>query len=107
MRDAGFLEHLADGAVSALQVESLGSELRMENRAPISSLFGGAHQGLEDRTTDTVRAQVREHRHPANLDLVAVHNEAAASDCGAVEDREHVESVRVIRIELDFFGNTF
>ena len=105
MRDAGFLENLADRAVSALEIESFGGQLRMKNRAPISSLFGGPHQGLEDLAPDAARAHVREHRHSADLYLVAVGNETPASDCYAVENREHVECVRIIVVELDFLRN--
>src|ERR1019366_360533 len=99
MRDARFLECLANRRVSVLQIEAFRAELRMQNRTAISALACHSHQEDENLAPDSARTKVRQHRHPADLHLVAMGDKTAAPDWLAVKGRQRMKRARVVLVE--------
>src|SRR5271157_3933966 len=77
----------------------------MQNRVAMSAFARDAHQEEEDLAPDAMRAKVRHHRHPADLDRVVMRDETATPDWLAIEDRERMKRVRVVVIHFDFLGD--
>src|SRR5207253_1168232 len=105
MHDAGFLEHLADGREALFEVEALGVQLRVEHGAPEAALARMFDQKLQHATPDARAAALGQHRHPADLDVIATLQHSAASDWTLTLDRERMDGARVVGVELDFLGH--
>src|SRR5262245_1999460 len=105
MRNARFLEHLAFGNVTVLEIEAFGCELSMQYRAAKPLPPGMFHQEHENTSADTFATPFAQHCHPANLHITVVRHHPATADGAVSVQRERMKRMRVVSIHLNFFGH--
>src|SRR6516225_4173290 len=105
MHNSRFLEYLAFGNVTVLEVEAFGGELSMEYGAAETLALGVFHQERENTAPDSFAPPFAQYRHPANLHVTVVHHHSATADRSRSVQCERMKRIRVVLIHLDFFGH--
>ena len=106
MRDAGFVEDVADRHEIFLQVKALGRQLRVQDRFAETAGTRPIHQEAKNVAADSGPAELGQHGHAADFHFsVAPIEHPAASDRLGANSCECMKSERVVGVEFDLFGN--